>query len=135
MGCKAKMSTVPADHLDLLERPIVASLATVRPDGTPQVNPMWFVSDGSVVRFTHTDERQKFRNLKLNPNVAISIQDPDNPYRYLEVRGVVDSITPDPEGAFYRELAVRYGRDRGSAPSDAPHRVILQVTINHATWM
>jgi PPOX class probable F420-dependent enzyme len=129
------MSTVPADHLDLLERPIVASLATVRPDGTPQVNPMWFVSDGSVVRFTHTDERQKFRNLKLNPNVAISIQDPDNPYRYLEVRGVVDEITPDPEGAFYRELAVRYGRDRGSAPRDAPHRVILHVTINHATWM
>jgi len=129
------MSTVPADHLDLLERPIVASLATVRPDGTPQVNPMWFVSDGSVVRFTHTDERQKFRNLTLNPNVAISIQDPENPYRYLEVRGVVDAITPDPEGAFYRELAVRYSRDRGSAPRDAAHRVILHVTINHATWM
>lgn len=131
------MSTVPADHMDLLERPIVANLATVRPDGTPQVNPMWFVSDGTgtVVRFTHTDQRQKYRNIQLNPNVAVAIQDPDNTSRYLEVRGVVSSITPDPEGDFFRELAVRYGRDFSGVPLDASHRVILEVTIDHATWM
>lgn len=129
------MATIPEDHLDLLERPIVVNLATVRPDGAPQVNPMWFVWDGNVMRFTHTDERQKFHNLATEPRVAVAIQDPDNPYRYLEVRGVVSDITPDPEGAFYRELALRYGRDRGTPPRDAPHRVILSVTINHATWM
>jgi PPOX class probable F420-dependent enzyme len=129
------MAPVPEDHLDLLERPIVANLATVRPDGTPQVNPMWFVWDETTIRFTHTDERQKFRNLARNPHVAVSIQDPDNPYRYLEVRGEINAITPDPEGAFYRELAVRYGRDRGNAPRDAAHRVILSMTIEHATWM
>jgi PPOX class probable F420-dependent enzyme len=129
------MTTVPEDHLDLLERPVFAHLATVRPDGSPQVNPMWFVWDGEVVRFTHTDERQKFRNLKADPRVAISIQDPENPYRYLEVRGVVSDISPDPEGAFYRELAVRYGRDRGNAPRDAAHRVIIAVALTHSTWM
>jgi PPOX class probable F420-dependent enzyme len=129
------MTAVPEDHLDLLERPVFAHLATVRPNGTPQVNPMWFVYDGDVIRFTHTDERQKFRNLASNPHVAVSIQDPDNPYRYLEVRGTVSDITPDPEGDFYRELAVRYGRDRGTGPRDAPHRVIISVTIEHATWM
>jgi len=129
------MTAVPEDHRDLLERPIVANLATVRPDGTPQVNPMWFVSDGTTIRFTHTDERQKFRNVASNPHMALSIQDPDNPYRYLEVRGEVTDVTPDPEGAFYRELAVRYGRDRGNAPRDAAHRVILSMTIEHATWM
>lgn len=129
------MATVPDDHLDLLERPVVANLATVRPNGAPQVNPMWFVWDGEVLKFTHTDERQKFKNLETEPRVAVAIQDPDNPYRYLEVRGVVSDITPDPEGAFYRELAVRYGRDRGTPPRDAAHRVIISVTITHATWM
>lgn len=129
------MAEVPEDHIDLLERPVFAHLATVRPDGSPQVNPMWFVYDGSVIRFTHTDERQKFRNLRQNPQVAISIQDPENPYRYLEVRGRVVDVTPDPEGNFYRELAVRYGRDRGTPPRDAPHRVIISVSIEHATWM
>jgi PPOX class probable F420-dependent enzyme len=129
------MAEIPEDHLDLLERPLFAHLATVRPDGTPQVNPMWFVWDGAALRFTHTNERQKFRNLTANPHVAVSIQDPENPYRYLEVRGTVDQITPDPEGAFYRELALRYGRDRGTPPRDAPARVILSVSITHSTWM
>lgn len=129
------MAALPEDHLDLLERPVFAHLATVRPDGGPQVNPMWFVYDGDVILFTHTDERQKFRNLQSNPLVAVSIQDPENPYRYLEIRGRVRDITPDPEGGFYRELALRYGRDRGTPPRDAPHRVIIAVSIEHATWM
>ena len=66
------MTIVPEAMTDLLERPTIAHLATIRPDGKPQVNPMWFVWDGSVIRFTHTDERQKFKNLALNPAVAIS---------------------------------------------------------------
>lgn len=129
------MAEIPEDHLDLLERAVFAHLATVRPDGTPQVNPMWFAWDGNVIRFTHTDERQKFRNLASNPNVAVSISDPDNPYRYLEVRGVVEDITPDPEGTFYQELAARYGRAQSGPPRDAAHRVVLTVSIGHATWM
>lgn len=128
------MAEIPEDHLDLLERPIVATLATVRPDGSPQANPMWFVYDGNVIRFTHTDVRQKFRNLQAEPRVAVVVVDPDKTNRYLEVRGVVTDITPDPEGEFYRELSVRYGRGP-NGPSDAPHRVIISVTINHATWM
>jgi len=128
------MAEVPEDHRDLLERPLVVSLATVRPDGGPQVNPMWFEWDGSVIRFTHTNERQKFYNIEAEPRVAIAIQDPDNPYRYLEVRGVVSDITGDPQGEFYRHLALRYDRDRGTPPRDAAHRVIVSVTIEHATW-
>jgi PPOX class probable F420-dependent enzyme len=127
------MAVVPEDRLDLLERPVFGHLATVRPDGGPQVNPMWFAWDGSVMRFTHTDERQKFKNLALNNRVAISMIDPDNPYRYLEVRGTVTDITPDPKGEFYQELARRYGREP-VAPRDAAHRVILTVEITHATW-
>jgi PPOX class probable F420-dependent enzyme len=119
---------IPDEYRDLLERPLIADLATVREDGTPQVNPMWFAWDGEVIRFTHTNFRRKFRNLQANPAVAISIVDPENPYRYLEVRGVVERIEPDPTGAFYVELAKRYDAPWGSeAPKDAPDRVVVVV--------
>ncbi|RAK30396.1 PPOX class probable F420-dependent enzyme [Actinoplanes lutulentus] len=119
---------IPEDQLDLLERPLIADLATVREDGTPQVNPMWFAWDGEFIRFTHTNFRRKFRNISANPAVAISIIDAENPYRYIEVRGVVERIDPDPTGAFYVELAKRYDAPFGTeAPKDAPDRVIFVV--------
>jgi PPOX class probable F420-dependent enzyme len=119
---------IPEEHRDLLERPLIADLATVREDGTPQVNPMWFAWDGEFIRFTHTNFRRKFRNLQANPAVAISIVDTENPYRYLEVRGVVDRIEPDPTGAFYVELAKRYDAPFGTnPPKDAPDRVVIVV--------
>lgn len=121
------MVSIPEDMLDLLERPLYGHLATVRPDGTPQVNPMWFEWDGEVLRFTHTTQRQKYRNLKANPAVAISVIDPDNPYRYLEVRGIVEDEVPDPEATFYLHLNDRYDGPLTGTPADAPHRVIFVV--------
>jgi len=119
---------IPEEFRDLLERPLIADLATVREDGTPQVNPMWFAWDGEFIRFTHTNFRRKFRNLQANPAVAISIVDPENRYRYLEVRGVVERVEPDPTGAFYVELATRYDAPWGKeAPKDAPDRVVVVV--------
>lgn len=119
---------IPEEFRDLLERPLIADLATVREDGTPQVNPMWFAWDGEFIRFTHTNFRRKFRNIQANPAVAISIVDAENPYRYLEVRGVVERIEPDPTGAFYVELAERYDAPFGTnAPKDAPDRVVVVV--------
>jgi PPOX class probable F420-dependent enzyme len=117
-------ATIPASHLDLLERPLYGHLATIRPDGGVQVNPMWFLFDGQFIRFTHTRTRQKWRNLMANPAVALSVNDPDKPYRYLEIRGVLDHVDPDPEGAFFRELSRRY--DSGDEPpADAADRVVL----------
>lgn len=121
------MVSIPEDMLDLLERPLYGHLATVRPDGTPQVNPMWFEWDGEVLRFTHTTQRQKYRNLKANPAVAISVIDPDNPYRYLEVRGLVEDVVPDPEATFYLHLNDRYDGPLTGTPADAPYRVIFVV--------
>lgn len=121
------MVSIPEDMLDLLERPLYGHLATVRPDGTPQVNPMWFEWDGEVLRFTHTTQRQKYRNLKANPAVAISVIDPDNPYRYLEVRGIVEDEVPDPEATFYLHLNDRYDGPLTGTPADAPYRVIFVV--------
>jgi PPOX class probable F420-dependent enzyme len=121
-------ATVPGEVRDLLERPLLAHLATVREDGSPQVNPMWFAWDGEHVRFTHTTARRKYRNVQANPAVSISIVDPDNPYRYVEIRGIVERIDPDPTGAFFVELAVRYQAPFGTGtPPDAPDRVVFVV--------
>jgi PPOX class probable F420-dependent enzyme len=123
---------VPDSHRDLLERPLYGHLATIRPDGGVQVNPMWFTFDGQEIRFTHTVTRQKYRNLLANPALAMSVTDPDRPYRYLEVRGVLDRVEPDPEGKLFSELSARYGSG-GEPPADAADRVILVCRLTHVS--
>lgn len=121
------MPDIPDGYAHLLDLPVYGHLATVRPDGRPQVNPMWFAWDGELLRFTHTTKRQKYRNIEANPNVAMSIIDPETPYRYLEVRGVVEEIVPDPTGAFYVKLNDRYSGPLTEPPPDKADRVILVV--------
>jgi PPOX class probable F420-dependent enzyme len=118
--------TLPESHADLLEAANFAHLATVRPDGTPQSSVMWFDWDGSVLRMTHTKTRQKFKNLQEQPHVAISIADPKNGYRFIEVRGIVEKIEDDDDKAsFYKGLQKRYGMDY--PVTDAPVRVIMTI--------
>ncbi len=124
------MPEIPDTLRPLLEAPTIAHLATVRPDGTPQSNPMWFQFDGQHVRFTHTTRRGKFRNLQANPGMAFSIVDPENPYRYIEVRGGLEEVVPDPTGAFYVELGRRYGDPDTPTPPDAADRVILVMRVD-----
>jgi|Tabmets5t2r1_1033131.scaffolds.fasta_scaffold15677_2 PPOX class probable F420-dependent enzyme len=118
---------VPDSHRDLLERPLIAHLATVRPDGAPMVNPVWFVWDGDRIRMTHTRTRQKFRNLQAEPRVALSITDPDDQQRYLELRGEVETVEDDAGGAYYRRLRQRYGVDPDDPMPDADVRVVLVI--------
>jgi PPOX class probable F420-dependent enzyme len=116
----------PESHADLLDKPTFAHLATVRPDGSPQSSVMWFAWDGDRIRMTHTKTRQKFRNLADEPRVALSIADPDDQYRFLEVRGVVEGVEDDDEQAsFYQSLQKRYGMDY--PVKDAAVRVILTI--------
>jgi PPOX class probable F420-dependent enzyme len=119
------MPEVPASHADLLQKPTFAHLATVRPDGAPQSSVMWFDWDGSRIRMTHTRTRQKFANLSAEPRVALSIADPPDGYRFLEVRGAVEKIDDDPGGEFYRSLQRRYGLD--FPVRDADVRVIITI--------
>lgn len=121
------MSIIPDSHRDLLERPLFAHLATIRPDGKPQVNPMWFYWDGENVLFTNAKTSYKYRNIVANPEVAISINDPDRPYRYLEIRGTVERIDPDPSGEFFLKVAARYDMTFDGPPGDAEHRVVYVV--------
>ena len=119
------MPEVPESHVDLLEKPLFAHLATVRPDGGPQSSVMWFAWDGSRIRLTHTRTRQKFANLTNEPRVALSIADPDDQYRFLEIRGSVEEITDDPGAEFYRSLQRRYGMDY--PVNDADVRVVITI--------
>jgi len=119
------MPEVPESHVDLLEKPLFAHLATVRPDGGPQSSVMWFAWDGSRIRLTHTRTRQKFANLTNEPRVALSIADPDDQYRFLEIRGSVEEIKDDPGAEFYRSLQRRYGMDYPI--NDADVRVVITI--------
>jgi PPOX class probable F420-dependent enzyme len=125
------MVEIPERARELLGRPILCNLATTRPDGAPQVNPMWFLWDGEFIWFTHTNYRQKYKNIAHEPRVSVSILDPDDKYGYAEIRGVVDHIDPDPEGRLYQRLSEWY---EGSpvTPDDAAKRVAIAVRVTKA---
>lgn len=118
---------IPNSHRDLLERPLFAHLATIRPDGTPQVNPMWFSWDGELIYFTNTTVRQKYANVTAHPEVAFSVNDPEQPYRYLDIRGTVERIDDDSSGTVFGALADRYGLHIDGPPGDVAHRVVYVV--------
>ena len=114
---------------ELLERPLFGALGTIRPDDTVQVNPMWFEYDGEHVRFTHTNKRGKFRNLQSNPSMSLMLVDPDDPERYVEVRGRLVEAVPDPEGDFFVRLGRRYGNPDTQPPPDKADRVVLVMSV------
>ena len=118
----------PDTHLDLLERPLFAHFATVAADGSPRVNVMWFLwdADAGMIKMTHTNQRHNFRYLQKNPHVALSIADPDNGYRYLQLRGDVETVEADPTGAFYQRLQQRY-RGETSEVQDRDVRVVFTI--------
>jgi PPOX class probable F420-dependent enzyme len=83
---RTRTGVVLGTHGDLLEQPLIDHLATARPDGALQSNPVWFERDGRHLNIFRTKMRQKMRYLDRDPHVALSVTDPDNPYRYPEVR-------------------------------------------------
>ena len=132
------MSVVPEKLEDLLEWDTKAygNVATLGPDNQPQNNPVWFDWDGTYLRFSQTTTRKKLANLKRDPRIAISIIDPENPYRYLEIRGKMVEVEPDPDKAFIDRMAQKYlGEEKypWNRPSD--ERVIVVVKPEHTTSM
>lgn len=99
---------IPKNFLDLFKKRALASLATVMPDGQPQVTPVWVDMDGSFVRFNSARGRQKDRNVRRDPRISMAITDPENPYRYLEIRGRVVDITEDGADDHIDSLAKKY---------------------------
>ncbi|QQS45764.1 MAG: PPOX class F420-dependent oxidoreductase [Acidobacteriota bacterium] len=103
---------IPEKFSDLMQKKVFASLATLMPDGSPQVTPVWIDFDGENLLVNTAVGRQKDRNLQRDPKVSIMLMDPDNPYRYLEVRGKVVERTHDGAEEHIDRMAKKYiGKD------------------------
>ena len=127
---------IPQKFLDLFTKKAFASLATLMPDGTPQVTPVWCDLDGKYVRFNSARGRQKDRNVRRDPRVAMSLTDPDNPYRYLEVRGRVVEITEQGADAHIDSLAKKYmGVDKYPLRQPGEVRVTYKVEPERVSSM
>ncbi|QIN82567.1 TIGR03618 family F420-dependent PPOX class oxidoreductase [Rubrobacter tropicus] len=127
---------IPEGYRDLLESTALVHVATLGPNGEPQNNPVWFGWDGENIQFSQTKTRQKYRNLGREPRLALSIVDPENPYRYLEIRGEVDRIEEDPDNDFINAMAKKYmGRDVYPFHQPGDERVVVHVRPRHTTQM
>tara|TARA_Y100000590_G_scaffold454013_1_gene600084 strand:+ start:267 stop:668 length:402 start_codon:yes stop_codon:yes gene_type:complete len=132
------MDIIPASHRDLFDLPAVWHVATIGPDGEPNVSPVWATFDGTRIRFPHAEGRQKWRNLCADDRVALSAVDPSNDERYLEVRGRV--VTWEKDGALelLDSMARKYrGQDEFPRENAAPldRRCTAVVEPLHCTSM
>jgi len=121
-------ATIPEQFKDLFTKVAFAHLATLMTDGSPHVTPVWVDYDGAYVRVNSAKGRVKDNNMRRDERVALSIQDPDNPYRYLAIRGEVAEITENGADAHIDALAKKYlGKERYPFRSPAEVRVIYKI--------
>ncbi len=122
-------AAIPQGFRDLLEsKKAFAHIATVGTDGAPQVTPVWIDFDGSHIRFNTARGRVKDKNLQRNPRVAISIQDPENPYRYVQIRGRVTEMIEKGADDHIDALAKKYlGKDKYPGRKAGEVRVTVKV--------
>lgn len=112
---------IPPSHLDLLDdrTRAFAYLATVMKDNTPQVTPVWFNTDGEYILINSAQGRLKDKNMRARPYIALAIQDPKNPYRYLQIRGQVVNITTEGGRDHINKLSQKYtGNPKYAGPED-----------------
>ena len=122
------MTQIPEQSRDLLEEPVTASLATVLPNGQPQVTPVWCDLEDGLIRVNTAKGRQKHKDMVDRPQVTVMAIDPQNPYRYLEVRGRVARIEEEGADAHIDLLAKQYmGVDRYPYHDPAQTRVISYI--------
>ena len=119
---------IPDNYLDLFKKRAFAHLGTIMPDGQPQVNPVWVDFDGEYILVNTSRGRQKDHNMQNRPQVTIEIQDPDNPYRYLEVRGHVTEAVEEGALEHINKMAKKYtGADKYPSLMPGEVRVIYKI--------
>ena len=122
------MQTIPETYRDLLDRPIVVSLATLLPDGTPQVQPVWCSFDGTHILVNTAKGRQKYRNMTRRSVVTLLAIDPEDDTRWLEVRGTVVGETEEGADAHIDALAQLYlGVDTYPYRREGERRVLFTI--------
>ncbi len=129
-------ATIPDAYLDLLKKNIFASFVTLMADGSPQVTPVWIDFDGTYFVVNSALGRMKDRNIRRDPRVALSLSDPENPYRYLEVRGRVVEITQDGADEHVNAMAKKYlGQDVYPFRQPGEERVIYRIEADRISTM
>jgi PPOX class probable F420-dependent enzyme len=103
------MTKIPESHRDIFDKRSYAHIATVNEEGMPQVTPVWVEYDGEHVLINSAKGRKKDRNLRAQPKIALSVQDPDNPYRYVGVQGKIVEITEVGGYDHINRLSHKYG--------------------------
>jgi len=127
------MANIPDKYLDLLKRKkAFAIIATLMPDGSPQATPVWFDYTNGLVRVNTAKGRVKARNLKQGAPVAMAIVDPDNPYRYVQIRGRVRRVSEEGAAQHIDSLAKKY-LDKDKYPYAQPGEVRLLCEIEPAS--
>jgi PPOX class probable F420-dependent enzyme len=131
------MAAIPDKYLDLLQlKKAFANLATLMPDGSPQVTPVWLDYAGGAIRINTAKGRVKARNLKVGSPVALAIMDPDEPYRYLQVRGRVRRVVEEGADAHIDALAKKYlGKDKYPFRQPGEIRVMYEIEPKSASGM
>jgi PPOX class probable F420-dependent enzyme len=128
--------TIPDKYRDLFNKRAFANLATLMPDGSPQVTPVWCDFDGENVLINTAIGRVKDKNLQREPRVSMSILDPDNPYRYLEVRGRVVERTEQGADEHINKMAKKYmGVDVYPYRRPGEVRVLYKIKPEHTSSM
>lgn len=124
--------TFPTEFLDLLDDDSKALLylATIMADGSPQVTPVWFSTDGEYILVNTNEGRTKDRNMKARPKVAMTVQDPDDPYRYLGMRGEVIGYTREGANEHINGLSLRYD-NKPWKPREGQQRIIFRIQPTH----
>ena len=119
------MTAFPESHADLLDASF-GTLATIDPQGLPQLTEVWFLHDAGELKLWLNTRRAKTRNLRERPQCSLLVLDLENPRRYLEVRGRA-RIEPDPDYAYAAKLGVKYGMDLSGIDGPGESRVVVTI--------
>jgi PPOX class probable F420-dependent enzyme len=129
-------AAIPEKYVDLFQKKAFASLATLMPDGKPQVTPVWVDFDGKHLLVNSAKGRVKDRNMRRDPRVSLALIDPDNPYRHLQVQGRVVEITESGADQHIDKMAKKYlGQDKYPYRQPGEVRVIYKIEPERASTM
>lgn len=132
MATAPTTARIPETYSDLLQRPVTVCLATLLPSGQPQVTPVWVDYDGTHLIVNTTKGRRKYKDMDANPRVTVLAIDPENPYRYLEVRGRVVRMSEAGAEENIDKLAHKYlGVDRYPFRMPGEQRVMCYIQPEH----
>lgn len=121
-------ASIPENYMALFSKPVFGFLTTLMPDGSPQTQPVWVDYEHGSVIVNSALGRQKDKNMRRDPRVAITLMDPENPYRYLEIRGKVTNITQDGAETHIDKMAKKYlGKDKYPFAQPGEQRVLYTI--------